>query len=80
MFGANGKEYANEKHVKQKLLDRMNKATNNWQYIFIGNKNKKLLNEGVSNMKNKNNDKEHIDYLSQNDDIISDGSEKEDEN
>ena len=31
-------------------------------------------------MKNKNNDKEHIDYLSQNDDIISDGSEKEDEN
>ena len=73
-------DYGNDKHVKQKLLDRMNKATNNWQYIFIGNKNKKLLNEGVSNMKNKNNDKEHIDYLSQNDDIISDGSEKEDEN
>ena len=73
-------DYGNDKHVKQKLLDRMNKATNNWQYIFIGNKNKKLLNDGVSNMKNKNNDKEHIDYLSQNDDIISDGSEKEDEN
>ena len=73
-------DYGNDKHVKQKLLDRMNKATNNWQYIFIGNKNKKLLNEGVSNMKNKNNEKEHIDYLSQNDDIISDGSEKEDEN
>lgn len=34
-------EYGNDKHVKQKLLDRMNKATNNWQYIFKGKKSKK---------------------------------------
>ena len=75
-------DYGNDKHVKQKLLDRMNKATNNWQYIFIGNKNKKLLNEGISNIKKNNKDnknKEHIEYFNQNDDIISDGSEKEDE-
>ena len=60
----------------------MNKATNNWQYIFIGNKNKKILNEGISNIKKNikdNKNKENIEYFNQNDDIISDGSEKEDE-
>ena len=71
-------DYGNDKHVKQKLLDRMNKATNNWQYIFMGNKNKKLLNDGISNIKKNNRDKEHIDYFNKNDDIISDGSERED--
>ena len=80
MFGLGG-DYGNDKHVKQKLLDRMNKATNNWQYIFNGNKNKKILDDGVSNMKNNNNhkDKEYIDYFYKNENIISDGSEKEDE-
>ena len=41
IFGIGGGDYGNDKHVKQKLLDRMNKATNNWHYIFIGNKNKR---------------------------------------
>ena len=68
MFGANGKEYANEKHVKQKLLDRMNKATNNWQYLFMGNKNKKIIDEGISNLK-----------FNKNENIISDGSEKDED-
>jgi hypothetical protein len=67
-------EYGNEGHVKQKLLDRMNKATNNWQYIFRGNKNKIDMNDGLSNFKG------HIHNFYKNENIISDGSEKEDDN
>ena len=70
-------DYGNDKHVKQKLLDRMNKATNNWQYIFKGSKNKKVLDDGLSNIKSQN--KEHCNYFCKNENIISDGSEKEDE-
>ena len=79
IFGLSGGDYGNDKHVKQKLLDRMNKATNNWHYIFMGNKNKKILDDGISNIKKYDRDKEHIDYFNQNENIISDGSEKEDE-
>ena len=79
LFGLGGGDYGNDKHVKQKLLDRMNKATNNWHYIFMGNKNKKILDDGISNIKNYNRDKEHIDYFNKNENIISDGSEIEDE-
>jgi hypothetical protein len=74
IFGLGGGDYGNDKHVKQKLLDRMNKATNNWQYIFMGNKNKKIKEE-----KNLNKEKGYIDYFNNNENIISDGSEKEDE-
>ena len=70
-------EYGNDKHVKQKLLDRMNKATNNWNYIFKGNKNKKIMDDGISNLKSQNKDIYNNFY--KNDNIISDGSEKEDE-
>ena len=77
MFGLGG-DYGNDKHVKQKLLDRMNKATNNWQYFFANNKNKKILDDGISNLKNNHIDKEYIDYFNKNENIISDGSEKED--
>ena len=74
-------EYGNDKHVKQKLLDRMNKATNNWQYIFKGNKNIKIHDEGLSNLKSQNKDKkEYYNYFYKNENIISDGSEKEDDN
>jgi hypothetical protein len=80
IFGLGG-DYGNDKHVKQKLLDRMNKATNNWQYFFIGNKNKKVIDEGISNLKNnhKEKDKNYFDYFNKDESIISDGSEKEDE-
>ena len=70
-------DYGNDKHVKQKLLDRMNKATNNWNYIFKANKNKKVLDDGISNIKSQN--KEYNNYFYKNENIISDGSEKEDE-
>jgi len=81
MFGLGG-DYGNDTHVKQKLLDRMNKATNNWQYIFGGNKNKKIVDEGISNLKNnfKDKDRNYLDYFNKDESIISDGSEKEDEN
>ena len=81
MFGLGG-DYGNDKHVKQKLLDRMNKATNNWQYIFSGNKNKKIMDDGISNLKNnfKDKDRNYLDYFNKEENIISDGSEKEDEN
>ena len=77
--GNNGmnNEYGNDKHVKQKLLDRMNKATNNWHYIFKGNKNKKISNDGLSNLKSQN--KDNCNYFYKNENIISDGSEKEDD-
>ena len=70
-------EYGNDKHVKQKLLDRMNKATSNWNYIFKGNKNKKIMEDGISNLKSQNKDIYNNFYKNEN--IISDGSEKEDE-
>ena len=81
MFGLGG-DYGNDKHVKQKLLDRMNKATNNWQYFFSGNKNKKIMDDGISNLKNnfKDKDRNYLDYFNKEENIISDGSEKEDEN
>ena len=81
IFGLGG-DYGNDKHVKQKLLDRMNKATNNWQYFFSGNKNKKVIDEGITNLKNnhKEKDKNYFDYFNKDESIISDGSEKEDEN
>ena len=81
MFGLGG-DYGNDKHVKQKLLDRMNKATNNWQYFFSGNKNKKIVDDGISNLKNnfKDKDRNYLDYFNKEENIISDGSEKEDEN
>ena len=41
-------EYGLDKHIKQKLLDRMNKATNNWNYVFKAN------NKNVKNNKNSN--------------------------
>ena len=73
-------EYGNDKHVKQKLLDRMNKATNNWQYIFKGKKSKKVQDEGTSSLKSQNKDnKEFYNYFYKNENIISDGSEKEDD-
>ena len=50
-------EYGMDKHVKQKLLDRMNNASNNWQYIFRGN------NKGSNN--NNDNKKVLIDNLSE---------------
>ena len=35
----NNNEYGMNKHIKQKLLDRMNNAFNNgWQYVYKGNK------------------------------------------
>ena len=75
----NNIEYGNDKHVKQKLLDRMNKATNNWQCIFKRCKNKKVQDEGLSNIKSKNKDtKEYYNYFYKNENIISDESEKED--
>jgi hypothetical protein len=46
----------------------MNKATNNWQYLFMGNKNKKIIDEGISNLK-----------FNKNENIISDGSEKDED-
>ena len=47
-------DYGMDKHVKQKLLDRMNNATNNWQFIFRGN-----------NSNNNNDKKVLIDNLSE---------------
>ena len=36
----NNNEYGMNKHIKQKLLDRMNNASNNgWQYVYQGNRN-----------------------------------------
>jgi hypothetical protein len=73
-----------DKHVKQKLLDRMNNATNNgWQYILRGNNpnnhnngNKKILMENLSEIM-KSPDKN--DFINNNT-IISNESEDEKEN
>ena len=36
-----------DKHIKQKLLDRMNNASNNgWQYVYKENKNNNNNNKG----------------------------------
>ena len=36
----NNNEYGMNKHIKQKLLDRMNNAFNNgWQYVYKVNRN-----------------------------------------
>ena len=70
-----------DKHVKQKLLDRMNNASvNGWQYIFKSNNanskngNKKILMENLSEIM-KSPDKNDI---INNNTIIS--NESEDEN
>ena len=77
---ANNNEYGNDKHIKQKLLDRMNNATNNgWQYVFRGNKNnnenKKVLMENLSEIMKSPDKKDFIN----NDTIISNESEDENE-
>ena len=79
-------EYGNDKHVKQKLLDRMNNATSNgWQYIFRrgnniannhNNGNKKILMENLSEIM-KSPDKN--DFINNNT-IISNESEDEKNN
>ena len=79
----NNIEYGIDKHVKQKLLDRMNKATStNWHYLFRGNKSKKYAEEnGIAdnNKKTAPNIEDNLNYFYKNENIISDASEKEDE-
>ena len=76
----NNNEYGLDKHVKQKLLDRMNNATNNWQFIFRGNNasnnndSKKVLIENLSEIMKSPEKKDFMD----NNTIIS--NESEDEN
>ena len=76
----NNNEYGMDKHVKQKLLDRMNNATNNWPFIFRGNNssnnndNKKVLIENLSEIMKSPEKKDFIN----NNTIIS--NESEDEN
>jgi hypothetical protein len=77
----NNNDYGMDKHVKQKLLDRMNNASvNGWQYIFKSNNanskngNKKILMENLSEIM-KSPDKNDI---INNNTIIS--NESEDEN
>ena len=76
----NNNDYGMDKHVKQKLLDRMNNATNNWQFIFRGNNsnnkndNKKVLIENLSEIMKS---PEKKDFMNNNT-IIS--NESEDEN
>ena len=80
----NNNEYGMDKHVKQKLLDRMNNATNNgWQYILRGNNpnnhnngNKKILMENLSEIMKS---PEKNDFINNNT-IISNESEDEKEN
>ena len=44
----NNNEYGMNKHIKQKLLDRMNNASNNgWQYIYKVNRNNNKGNKKV---------------------------------
>ena len=79
-YSNNKNEYGNDKHIKQKLLDRMNNATNNWQYVFRGNKNsnnnngnKKVLMENLSEIMKSPDKKDFIN----NDTIISNESYEE---
>ena len=80
----NNNDYGMDKHVKQKLLDRMNKATTNgWQYILRGNnnnnnnknENKKVLMENLSEIMKSPDKKDFIN----NNTIISNESEDENE-
>ena len=82
----NNNEYGNDKHIKQKLLDRMNNATNNgWHYVFRGNKNsnnnnknngnKKVLMENLSEIMKSPDKKDFIN----NDTIISNESDDDKE-
>ena len=81
-YSNNNNEYGMDKHIKQKLLDRMNNATNNgWQYVFRGNKNsgnngnKKVLMENLSEIMKSPDKKDFIN----NDTIISNESDEENE-
>ena len=75
---SNNNEYGNDKHIKQKLLDRMNNATSNgWQYVFRGNKNsnngnKKVLIENLSEIMKSPDKKDFIN----NETIISNESDE----
>ena len=75
---SNNNEYGNDKHIKQKLLDRMNNATSNgWQYVFRGNKNsnngnKKVLMENLSEIMKSPDKKDFIN----NETIISNESDE----
>ena len=77
----NNNEYGMDKHIKQKLLDRMNNATTNGlQYVFRGNKtnnnnngNKKILMENLSEIMKSPEKKDFIN----NDTIISNESDEE---
>ena len=79
----NNNEYGMDKHVKQKLLDRMNNATTNgWQFILRGNNpnnhnngNKKVLMENLSEIMKSPNKNDFIN----NNTIISNESEDENE-
>ena len=82
----NNNDYGMDKHVKQKLLDRMNNATSSgWQYLIRGNnnnnnnknnKNQKILIENLSEIMKSPEKKDFID----NNTIISNESEDEIEN
>ena len=74
-------DYGMDKHVKQKLLDRMNNATNNWQFIFRGNNSnnnndKKVLIENLSEIMKSPEKKD----IMNNNTIISNESEDEKDN
>ena len=77
----NNNEYGMDKHVKQKLLDRMNNATNNWQFFFRenntsnNNDNKKVLIDNLSEIMKSPEKKE----IMNNNTIISNESEDENE-
>ena len=44
----NNNEYEMNKHIKQKLLDRINNASNNgWQYVYKVNRNNNKGNKKV---------------------------------
>ena len=44
----NNNEYGMNKHIKQKLLDRINNASNNgWQYVYKVNRNNNKGNKKV---------------------------------
>ena len=75
----NNNDYGMDRHVKQKLFDRMNKASNNeWPYNFRGNNNngrKKVLMKNLSEIMKSPEKKDYIN----NNTIISNESEDEKE-
>ena len=77
------KEYGLDKHIKQKLLDRMNNATNNWNYVFKRNNNKNSKNNNqkilIENLSEIMLSPDKNDFINNNT-IISDESEDEKEN